>query len=108
MGLLRKKNKKMCDQVEILCTRVVTMGDSRPFAYLSPPFYLNDSNIIGLNRYWAANEIRDKLKIYGDNCLLSPERLENFVINELGLNAIDGPWTIKYGKFWKEYDGVTG
>ena len=58
MGLLRKKNKKMCDQVEILCTRVVTMGDSRPFAYLSPPFYLNDSNIIGLNRYWAANEIR--------------------------------------------------
>lgn len=104
MGLLRKENKKMYDQVEILCIRVVTMGDPRPFAYLSPPFYLGDSNIIGLNRYWAANEIRSKLKIYGDNCTLSPERLENFVINELGLNAIDGPWTIKYGKFWKEYD----
>ena len=92
----------MCDQVEILCTRVVTMGDPRPFTYLSPPF---DSNIIGFNRYWAANEIRNKLKIYGNNCLLSPERLENFVIDELGLNAIDGQWTIKYGKFWKEYDG---
>ena len=28
MGLLNKENKTMCDQVEILYTRVVTMGDS--------------------------------------------------------------------------------
>ena len=42
MGLLRKENKKICDRAEILYASVVTMGDSKPFTYLSPP--LNDLN----------------------------------------------------------------
>ena len=58
-----------------------------------------------MDRYWIANEIRDKLEIRGYNCILSPERLEDFVINELGLNTLDGSWVIKYGKFWKDYNG---
>lgn len=105
MGLLNKENKTMCDQVEILYTRVVTMGDPGPFTYLSPSFYLNDLNRTGLDRYWMANDIRDRLEIHGYNCLLSPEKLEDFVINELGLKAHDGTWVIKYGKFWKDYNG---
>lgn len=103
MGLLRKENKKICDRAEILYASVVTMGDSKPFTYLSPP--LNDLNGTGIDRYWMANEIRTKLKICGYNCILSPERLEDFVINELGLKDINGSWVIKYGKFWKEYNG---
>lgn len=105
MGLLKKENKKICGQVEILYTEIFTMGDSEPFTYLSPPFYLNDLNGIGSDRRWMANEIRSKLKIRGYNCLLFPERLEDFVINELGLKTLDGSWVIKYEKFWKECNG---
>lgn len=104
MGLLDKNNKKQISKsLEISSIKVVMSGSTSVLTALDPlPDYINEGyGDVGFDHCWAIAQIVAKLKTHGLGILLFPDRLKQFVAEDLGAILVNPKfptrhWLLRY------------
>ena len=104
MGLLDKNNKKQISKsLEISSIKVEMRGSTSALTALDPlPDYINEGyGDAGFDHCWAIAQIVAKLKTHSLDILLFPDRLKQFVAEDLGAILINhkfptGHWLLRY------------
>lgn len=104
MGLLDKNNKKQISKsLEISSIKVEMSGLTSVLTALDPlPDYINEGyGDVGFDHCWAIAQIVAKLKTHGLDILLFPDRLKQFVAEDLGAILVNPKfptrhWLLRY------------
>lgn len=104
MGLMDKNNKKQISKsLEISSIKVVMSGLTSVLTALDPlPDYINEGyGDVGSDHCWAIAQIVAKLKTHGLDILLFPDRLKQFVAEDLGAILVNPKfptrhWLLRY------------
>lgn len=112
MGLLDKNNKKQISKsLEISSIKIVMSGSTSVLTALDPlPDYINEGyGDVGSDHCWTIAQIVAKLKTHGLDILLFPDRLKQFIAEDLGAILVNpkfptGHWLLRYKKVRRNLD----